>query len=248
MAEYDKIAEQYQEKRKNKTRLDYNRDIEIPAMIKSIGEVKGKTILDMGCGFGDHAKKLSTKKYKKYVGFDISQPLVQSANNQKIPRATFYVGDMSKKLKEKNNTFDLVISSLAIHYIKNIKKLFKEVNRVLKKNGEFILTTQHPIFAILCKKNSQGIKVTKNKDGTRNIHGNYFDESAYDFEMGGELGTLKMFNYTFETLIMTGIQSGFELIEYKDIKPQTKAKKIDPIRYELTTTLPSFILFKFKKK
>ena len=67
MAEYDKIARLYQEKRKDNSRLDYNRNIEVPAILKSIGDVKNKTILDLGCGFGDHAKKLSSKKYKKYV-------------------------------------------------------------------------------------------------------------------------------------------------------------------------------------
>ena len=67
MTHYNKIADQYIKRRKDKSRFDYNRDIEVPALIKMIGDVKGKTILDVGCGFGDHAQKLSQKKFKKRI-------------------------------------------------------------------------------------------------------------------------------------------------------------------------------------
>ena len=62
MAAYDKFAQYYINRRKDKSRFDYNRDIEVPALIKIIGDVKNKTILDIGCGFGDHAKKLSKQR------------------------------------------------------------------------------------------------------------------------------------------------------------------------------------------
>jgi ubiquinone/menaquinone biosynthesis C-methylase UbiE len=137
MADYDKFAQGYRNKRKDKNKFDYNRDIEVPALIKIIGDVKGKTILDMGCGFGDHAKQLSKQKFKKLIGFDISKELVKFANEQKIPNSEFYVGDMGKKLIHKNYSFDVVFAGLSIHYVKNQNKLFKEVNRVLKKRGIF---------------------------------------------------------------------------------------------------------------
>ena len=63
METYDKLAKYYFERRKNRNRFDYNRDIDVPALIKMIGNVKHKTILDIGCGFGDHAEKLSKQNY-----------------------------------------------------------------------------------------------------------------------------------------------------------------------------------------
>jgi ubiquinone/menaquinone biosynthesis C-methylase UbiE len=244
---YNKIAQIYYERRKDHSRLDYNRDIEVPGILKSLGDVKNKTILDMGCGFGDHAKKLSKKGFKKLVGFDISPTLVQFSQNQKIPRTTFYVHDMNKKLKEKSSKYDLVYSSLAIHYISKIKQLFREVHRILKKNGEFVFTTQHPIFAMLNQNNEHMIKVVKLKNGKRKFYGNYFDESPQKTDLG-YLGKLETHKYTYETLIMTGLEAGFELIEYRDLLPKKRIKKIDPYRYELSTAHASFILFKFKKK
>ncbi len=247
MAEYDKLAQHYLERRKDKTRFDYNRDIEVPALIKIIGDVKNKVILDMGCGFGDHAQKLSKQNYKKLVGFDISKELVKFANQQKIPDSNFYVGDMSKKLKHEDSTFDIVYSSLAIHYIKDINKLFKEVNRVLKKKGIFCFSTGHPIFNLINQTKEHMIGVKKQSYRKRIIFGNYFDETPKPNDLGS-LGKVELCNFTYETLIKAGINNGFELIDYKDAEPTKISKKYDSEKYRLTTTLPTFILFKFKKK
>ena len=117
--EYNKLAKFYQERRNDKTRFDYNRDIDMPGILKAIGPVKNKTILDLGCGFGDLASRLSRKGAKKIIGIDNSKAMVQLASEQNIKKCTFQVGDMNKKLPFKNNSFDIVVSSLAFHYVKN---------------------------------------------------------------------------------------------------------------------------------
>ena len=64
----------------------------------------------------------------------------------------------------------------------------------------------------------------------------------------GSLGKIEICNFTYETLIKVGINNGFELINYKDAEPTKTSKKYDTDKYKLTITLPTFILFKFKKK
>lgn len=81
MAEYDKFAKFFLERRSDLNRFDYNRDIEVPAMIKIVGDVKGRVVLDIGCGFGDHIAKLSRKGAKKSIGFYASKGLVSLAKN-----------------------------------------------------------------------------------------------------------------------------------------------------------------------
>ena len=246
MKTYDDLAKFYYKRRQNKKRFDFNRDIEVPAMIKMIGPVRSKTILDIGCGFGDHAKTLSKKNPKKIIGFDVSKELVKIAKNLNIKNAEFYVGDMNKKLKFKDSTFDIVFSSLAIHYAKDINKLFKEVKRVLKKGGIFVFSTGHPIFNLINQTNNHIIG-TKKTTGKRTIYGDYFDESFKITEYGNT-GKFIHRNLTYETLLKNGIKNGFELIDYEDAKPKSETKKVDKEKHKLTTTLPTFILFKFKKK
>ena len=246
MADYDKIAKHYLERRVDKSRFDYNRDIEVPAVIKIIGYVKNKVILDMGCGFGDHSKRLSQNGARKIIGFDISKELVRFANEQKIQNCKFEFGDMGNKLKYKSNYFDIVFSGLAIHYIKNINQSFREVKRVLKKNGIFVFSTGHPIFDLINQSPEFriGVKRVGNK---RQIDGDYFDESPKVTDLGS-IGKIKLYSYTFETFIKTGLNNGFELIDYMDAKPAPSSKKYDSEKYKLTTTLPTFILFKWRKK
>jgi ubiquinone/menaquinone biosynthesis C-methylase UbiE len=250
MSDYDKIAKYYFERRADKTRFDYNRDIEVPAMLKMIGNVKNKVILDLGCGFGDHAKQLLPKGAKQIFGFDISKEQIKLASKQNIKNAQFEKGDMNNKLKYESNYFDLAISSLALHYVKHINQLFSEVNRVLKKNGLFVLSTGHPIFDLLCEsvgdRNISRIQVKRTK-GMEIIEGDYFDESPKLANLGS-LGKIMTHSYTFETLIKSGLNNGFELIDYVDAKPIPISKKYNSEKYKLNTTLPSFILFKWKKK
>lgn len=247
MADYDKLAKHYFLRRKDESRFDYNRDIEVPALINLIGDVENKVILDMGCGFGDHAKRLSEQKYKHLIGFDISKELVRFAKEQKIPNSVFYVGDMNEKLKHDDSCFDVVYSSLAIHYIADLNRLFEDVNRVLKKEGVFCFSTGHPIFNLINQNDESIIGVKKQSDGKKVIFGDYFDESL-KLNSLGSLGKVELYNFTYETLIKAGLNNGFELIDYVDAKPVSSSEKYDFEKYKLTTTLPTFILFKFKKK
>jgi len=245
MAIYDKVSKHYFNRRKDKSRFDYNRDIEVPAILKLIGNVKNKTLLDMGCGFGDHAKKLSKKGAKKIIGFDISKKLIAIANKQNISNCKFEYGNLDKKLKYKNNSFDIVYSSLAIHYIKNLSQLFKEVNRVLKQGGIFVFSTGHPIADLIAQSPNHKIEI-KRKGKKRITNCNYFNENKTIINLGG-IGKMNMYPKTFEKLIKSALNNKFELIDYVDAKPIPSAKKYGPEKYKLTTTLPTFILFKFKK-
>ncbi|MFA6938899.1 MAG: methyltransferase domain-containing protein [Candidatus Paceibacterota bacterium] len=247
METYDKLAKYYFERRKNKNRFDYNRDIDVPALIKMIGNAEKKTILDIGCGFGDLAEKLSKQNYKKLIGFDVSSELIKLANEQHIPKTLFEVGDMGKKLKYQSSYFDIVCSGLAIHYNKNINFLFKEVNRVLKKGGYFCFSTGHPIFNLInqTKGGLIGIKILSNDK--EEIFGDYFDESSRLNDLG-HLGMINLYGFTFETFIKAGLNSGFELVDYKDAKPVKSSQKYNPKVYNRTTKLPTFMVFKFKKK
>lgn len=94
-----------------------------------------KKLLDLGCGFGIDCEFFHNKGLKVY-GVDISKNLIDIAkiNNSKIKY--FVKNIISTTFKE--NYFDIVYSRYAIQYVKNKNKIFKEVFRLLKDNGQFI--------------------------------------------------------------------------------------------------------------
>jgi len=79
-------------------------------VLSEIGNLNGKTILDVGCGLGDFYGFLKNKgiEPKKYVGIDIN-PLMISKAKKNYPDAKFFVGDLLKIIPE--GRFDYVFQS-----------------------------------------------------------------------------------------------------------------------------------------
>ncbi|MFH0701321.1 MAG: class I SAM-dependent methyltransferase [Candidatus Woesearchaeota archaeon] len=243
---YNKVAELYYTRRNDKQRFDYNRDIDVPVIIKMVGDVRNKIILDVACGFGDHARILSQKGAKQIIGFDLSQKLIKYAQKSKILRTEFVVGNMDKEFPFKKNTFDVVICSLAIHYTKNLDKLFAQIYRLLKPKGIFVYSTGHPIFNMINSSPKHILGILK--DGTKKIiNGDYFNESFQKGDLG-TLGWMKMRNFTHQTLIQTALKHNFVILDYIDAKPVPHSRKYDSYKFKLTSKLPTFIVFKLKKR
>jgi len=133
----------YQELRENK--YTANELIETPQLFQLIGDVKDKIILDLGCGTGGNAKKLIELGAKKVLGIDLSTKMIETAiQSNNNPNINYKVMSMNEidKIDEK---FDLVVSSLAIHYIEDYNGLCKKVYNLLNDGGEFIFSHGHPM-------------------------------------------------------------------------------------------------------
>ncbi len=217
----------------------YNELLEMPATIGLLGNVKGKKILDFGCGTGIYAKIL-IKKGAKVKGFDISNEMLNIARKEN-PKLDLRLGSGYKiPFKEK---FDIVLASLVVHYLKDWNKMFKEVLRVLKNGGYFIFSTGNPVAEARKK-----IKVGNKKIS---VLGNYFNEGKiYGAWRDNKGRKIKMSSYhkTYETIIKTIIRNGFEIIDYKDCFPIKKAKRLFPKDYAEYSKKPFFCVWKLKKK
>ena len=135
----------YQELRNDKVGTSANDLIEIPQLFELIGDVKGKNILDIGCGAGGHDRKLIELGAKSILGIDISKKMLEEAkknsNSDKISYQLLSINELEKIDKK----FDLVVSSLAIHYIENYNDLCKKVYDLLNDGGFFIFSHGHPM-------------------------------------------------------------------------------------------------------
>ncbi len=124
---YDEIV------RKSPTKHQYIYSEETLKLLDKILPRKGK-LLDIGCGTGHYAEILNNRKW---YGVDISPESVKIAKK-------FYkkvkVGDITKHIPFSNNSFDFVLSLSTLHHVFDyIPETIKEVRRVLKKGGEFII-------------------------------------------------------------------------------------------------------------
>lgn len=116
---------------------DYLNSFEKDELLKLIGDIKGKQVLDAGCGTGRMISELR-EKGAIIKAVDISEEALRMVNN-KFPDVETILADVNK-LPFKDESFDFVLAAFLIVHIKNINPVFDEIHRVLKNNGRFILS------------------------------------------------------------------------------------------------------------
>lgn len=241
---YNDMAKFYHEYRTTKFKGGwfFNEYLEMPAMLKTLGNVKGKKILDWGCGSGIYAKILD-KKGAKIKGFDISEEMIKIARNDN-PKLDLRVGSGLKI--PFNEKFDIVFASLALHYLKDWDKVFKEVSRVLNKGGLFLFSDDNPVT-----KSSKSIIYEGNKIRGLGIR-DYFKEGEMhyaDWELSnGKTVRIRSYAKTCQSIIRVIINSNFEIIDYIDVYPIPSAKEKFPEEYRLWSKVPKFVIWKLRKK
>jgi ubiquinone/menaquinone biosynthesis C-methylase UbiE len=151
---WDNFAEEY-----NKIVCDfgdvYHKTYLNPVVLKLLGNIKNKKILDLACGNGYFSKILADKK-AIVVGVDYSKKLISIARSVPIKNVKFIFGNSKNLNFLKNNSFDFIISNVAFHDIKEISKTIKECSRILKPNHKLIFSIPHPAFYL-----SKKIKTNK---------------------------------------------------------------------------------------
>lgn len=145
MNQWDKVAKAYDEMMGETGDIPHQELID-PAIKTFLGDFSGKVILDAGCGNGYWVRFLASKA-NKVIGIDASKELIKIAKSKDNPsNVTFKSVDLNKKLPFKNEIFDIIISSMVLHFIQNIERTAKEFRRVLKENGKVIFSIPHPLF------------------------------------------------------------------------------------------------------
>ncbi len=117
--------------------------LEKPAMYKALPDLKGKTILCMGCGSGEECQHLKSLGARRVIGIDASKELIRHAHHS-FTGIEFHVMDM-ERLKFPPASFDVVYSSLVLEYVPDWLPTLKKVYRVLKPGGTFLFSAHHPI-------------------------------------------------------------------------------------------------------
>ncbi len=138
-----------------------------PSFIDFIGKVKGLAILDLGCGTGHITRDLA-KMRGKCIGVDKSEVMIEMAKKAELIEncgVKYYCLDGIDLKGIRSNSFDIVILFQVFMNISKeneIRKIFEEVQRVLKSKGEIIFSLFHPALIKNYKDNFREIILPKN--------------------------------------------------------------------------------------
>jgi ubiquinone/menaquinone biosynthesis C-methylase UbiE len=119
MAQYDEIAEQYKESRQ----LEIFRIIS-HTMSHWIGDVAGRSVLELACGEGNGARAVKQAGAGRVVGVDVSEQMIQLAREAeaKQPLGIEYIARAAQELG-RIGEFDVVTATFLLHYARNRDEL-----------------------------------------------------------------------------------------------------------------------------
>jgi SAM-dependent methyltransferase len=126
-----------------------NAAIEEPAVLSLLPDLTGMTILDLGSGFGDFCRLARAKGAAVVVGVEISARMLAEAKKRTSDFGITYLQTAIEDYAIEEGAYDLVVSRLALHYVKDYRAVVGAVHRGLCGGGSFIFSVEHPICTAL---------------------------------------------------------------------------------------------------
>jgi len=208
---YDSFAENYSID--NEANL-INGYYERPAMIALAGDVRGRRVLDVGCGSGPLSAALRAKG-AHVTGFDGSPVMARLARNRLGADAAVCVADLAHPLPFADSSFDDVVASLVLHYLPDWTLTLAELRRVLEPGGRLLLSVDHPIVYPMSTPGA-----------------NYFTVTEYnqEFEFNGQIAALTLWHRPLHAMTDAFSAAGFRLttISEPPFSPEAPRELLPP--------------------
>ncbi|MGE5629472.1 MAG: class I SAM-dependent methyltransferase [Caulobacteraceae bacterium] len=209
---------------------------------KMLPDFKNKKVLDLGCGFGWHCRYAAENGAKSVIGIDISQKMLREAKNKTKYGNIEYICMPIEDIDFPAESFDIVISSLALHYVKSFEDVLDRVHKCLSKGGDFVFSVEHPIFT------AQGLQDWHYDDKGNILHwpvDHYFTEGIRNAKFLGE--EVIKYHRTLTTYLNSLIKKGFEITGVVEPKPAENMLSTIPGMFD-ELRRPMMLLVSARKK
>ncbi|MDI3387741.1 class I SAM-dependent methyltransferase [Streptomyces sp. B-S-A8] len=124
---------------------------EVPSFLGMVGDVTGKSVLDLACGTGFYSREFKRRGATDVFGVDISVEMIAAAREfeERDPLGVRYeVGDVAE-LRPLERKFDVALGVQCLNYAGNIaemERMCRTVHRSLVPGGEFFVLCQQPDY------------------------------------------------------------------------------------------------------
>ena len=236
----------FEDFRKNReSSVNFNDCIETPILFSMLPDMNGKTVLDIGCGMGQHAKQYADLGAASVLGIDISEKMLAYAQAHNSAENITYRRMAMEDIGTIGQQFDLVTSSLVFDYAEDFGGLMRQIHGLMKDGAEFVFSMSHPIVTAW---DGACDRYTRTETGERlyaNLR-NYCLEGhrKVDWIVSG----YECYHRTVSTLINALIAAGFILEECQEARISDDMRKQYPALFGGTIHRPEFIFFRCRKE
>jgi len=136
--DYDAISREYQDSKL----LPFRKHIEEYTLFDLLGDLRGKSVLDLACGEGIYSRRLALRGAQRVVGLDLSAGMIELAQEKErqLPlHIEYQVGDAMHL--GAIGAFDVVLGSYLLNYARSKDELLQfcsSIRRNLKPGGRFV--------------------------------------------------------------------------------------------------------------
>ena len=208
---------------------------------KILPDFCGKRVLDLGCGYGWHCKYAAEHGAFSVLGTDISKKMLAKAQAINSAPQINYQCIAMEDLSFPERTFDVILSSLAFHYIEDFESLVVNISKWLKQGGTLVFSVEHPVFT------SYGTQDWYYDSNGEILHfpvDNYYYEGRREAIFLGE--PVIKYHWTLTTYLNTLLQNGFELQHIIEPQPPEDMLELDGMKDEMRR--PMMLLVSALKK
>lgn len=202
-------------------------------------DFSNKDVLDLGCGFGWHARYAAERNARRVVAIDVSERMLAKAESMGSEGIEYRLSAM-EDLSFPASTFDVIISSLAFHYVKDWDTLIRKISSWLRPDGDFVFSVEHPVFT------AYGSQDWYYSEDGKILHfpvDNYFYEGKRDAIFLGEHMT--KYHRTLTTYISSLLDNGFAITKLAEPEPPEDMMDIPGMKDEMRR--PMMLLVAAKK-
>ena len=208
-------------------------------ILEACGDVAGLTILDCGCGEGRFSRLLTERGAASVLGLDLCEPMIEAARERQASRDEYRVADVQDLSFLDDATFDLAVSYLNQCDLPDFVANTREVFRVLRPGGRFIVANLHPMRSAVGQ-------WQRTDDGMKQhvILDHYLDEGERHWKIMGV--RLTNFHRSLATYTRGFLDAGFSIEEIMEPTVTEEALALYP---ELDDELrvPNFIIYVLRK-
>jgi SAM-dependent methyltransferase len=228
---YDDIADEYAA---GVDSAPYNSLYERPAMLELLPAMSEARMLDAGCGAGWYAAELA-KRGALVTAIDSSGALIEHARlrfashplNAVAGRVELRVADLEQPLSfASDSSFDGIVSSLVLHYLREWVPTLREFRRILKPNGWFLFSTNHPAAESIRRQTNCYLEVEPIDDYWKWV------------------GTVRYYRRSLSAIIEALTEAGLAVEKLVEPVPTDEFRKVKPKSYERLLKQPEFLLIR----